>query len=133
MATSELDTNQKARPGSHFGHIGRVRLELHNLAVLSKVRNRTGLGHKNRVTPAEGQTSWNDIVERFYYADLSIQGDRQDPVEMSIRYQETTFIGLQSKQDAGIYEEGKRNGRRIVQIKLPDVSDNRELLGPSTR
>ena len=47
---------------------------------------------------------------------------------MPIGDQETISIGPHRIQDAGIDEEGKRNSRRIVQIKLPDVSDNSELV-----
>src|SRR5580658_5747875 len=47
---------------------------------------------------------------------------------MPVRDQETTSIGPHRIQDAGIYEEGKRNSRRIVQIKLPDVGNNSEVV-----
>ena len=39
------------------------------------MRNRTGLCHENYVTEDDGQTGWDDIVERFYHTYLSTKRD----------------------------------------------------------
>ena len=72
------------------------------------------------------QPGRDDVVERDQHGDLAVECDPQHAVEVPIGDQESATVGLQRILESG--RDVERSGRRIGQVELANVSDDRETV-----
>ena len=128
----QIARQREAGAGGHLRSGGRLRPERHNLAGLGQVGDGAGLGHVDRIA-SHRQPGRDDVVECDEHGDLAVEGDPQHAVEVPIGDQEAAAVCFYRELESGRDDDLERDGRRIGQVELADVSDDSETVGPSTR